>query len=333
MLRHLPLFAGIEDVDLHTGIRRFDHFDVSAGEELVSRGNVALGMFVVKSGALEVRIGGVTVGQAGPGDLVGEMALFRDSARGATVVALEASEILVLSRSNYEALRDVVHPVAQRIETHTISLQVRRLLEVGARIAALARGQRLSETPSGPSLFKAFRAQFGSAGLFSSEGVDPVATMQMSPLFHGAAEAALVQIAELFVERAYAEGTLLCREGELGTRMFLLDEGEVDVVLATPEGPQHAATLVPGAAFGMVSLAHGGNRMATCVAKSRVIVHELDADGWSKLIAHPYGAGSTFRRAMILAFAEHLSFANGQLAEFERQEAHERSPLGAVSDP
>jgi len=323
MPRNLPLFAGIKDVDLHTGVRRFDQYEVSAGEELLSQGNVALGLFVVKTGRLEVRIGGISVGTAESGDLVGEMALFRDGARSATVVAMEASEILVLTRANYEALRDVVHPVAQRIEAHTIALQVKRLREVGRRIAELGRGHMLDRQPSGASLFQTFRAQFGSAGLFSSEGVDPVSTMQMSPLFQGAPLAALEQIADLFEERAYAEGTLLCQEGELGTRMFLLDEGEVDVVVATADGPQHAATLVPGAAFGMVSLAHGGRRMATCVAKSRVIVHELGAESWQRLIDHPYGAGSTFRRAMIHAFAEHLAFANGQLAEFQQAEITE----------
>jgi CRP-like cAMP-binding protein len=331
MPRHLPLFAGIKDVDLHTGIRRFEQFDVARDQELVSRGNVALGLFVVKRGVLEVRIDGVVVGLAKAGDLVGEMALFRAGARGATVVAREDSEILTLSRANYEALRDVVHPVAQRIEAHTIAVQVRRLREVGDRIAVLARGQRLDKAPTRPSLFQAFRAQFGSAGFFSSEGVDPVSTMQRSPLFRGASMEALELIAELFEEYAYAEGTILCREGEVGTRMFLLDEGEVDVVVATGEGLQHAATLVPGAAFGMVSLASGGDRMSTCVAKSRVVVHELSGEHWALLIGHPYGAGGTFRRAMIHAFAEHLTYANQQLAEFEREDAVEKSNPGDAS--
>jgi len=317
MPKNLPLFEGVNDVDVQTALRRFEAHEVAGGDELLSKGKAAIGLFVVHRGLLEVRIGGVVVGTAGPGDLVGEMALFQDGARTATVVAKEDSEILVLDRENYEALRDVVHPVAQKIEAHTIALQVKRLRSVGERIAELAQGTMLDTPPPGASFFEQVRSQFGRAGIFSQEGVDPLVTMQSSPLFQGAAPAALTQVADFFRESAYGTGTLLCREGEVGTRMFLLDEGEVDVVIATEEGPQHIASLVAGAAFGMVSMAQNGKRMSTCVAQTRVIVHELDLKGWRMLIDHPYGAGSAFRRAMIHAFSEQLSYANTQLADFE----------------
>ena len=317
MAKDLPLFDGVNDVDAYTALRRFESHEVLAGDELLSQGKVAIGLFVVKSGLLEVRIGGVVVGTAGPGDLVGEMALFQDGARTATVVAQEDSEILVLDRANYEALRDVVHPVAQKIEAHTIALQVQRLRSVGERIATLAQGTLLDTPPPGASFFEAIRSQFGPAGIFSSDPVDPLATMLKSPLFQDAAPQALEQVADFFRESAYGRGSLLCREGEIGNRMFLLDDGEVDVVIATAEGPRHIASLVPGAAFGMVSMAQNGKRMSTCVAQTRVVVHELDLKGWRMLIEHPYGAGSAFRRAMIHAFGEQLSYANTQLADFE----------------
>ncbi len=317
MPKNLPLFEGVNDVDLYTALRRFDAHEVEAGDELVSQGKAARGLFVVKAGRLEVRIGGVVVGTAGAGDLVGEMALFQDGARTATVVAQEPSEILVLDRTGYEGLRDTMHPVAQKIEAHTIALQVQRLRSVGERIADLAQGTVLDTEPPGATFFESVRAQFGRAGIFSQEGVDPLGTMQNSPLFQGAAPAALEQIAHFFQEHAYPVGSLLCREGEVGTRMFLLEEGDVDVVIATAEGPRHIASLVPGAAFGMVSMAQNGKRMSTCVAQSRVIAHELDLKGWRMLIEHPHGAGSAFRRAMIHAFAEQLAYANTQLADFE----------------
>ena len=110
--------------------------------------------------------------------------------------------------------------------------------------------------------------------------------------------------------------------------MFLLESGLVEVLVSMDGTPQQVATLEPGAAFGMVSLASGSTRMSSCVARSPSRVHMLNRDGWNALIDEPYMVGSTFRRAVIRAFSDQLEYSNAQLAEYENRMSTDGSTTG-----
>ena len=109
----------------------------------------------------------------------------------------------------------------------------------------------------------------------------------------------------------------MCTEGDVGDRMFVLHSGAVEVVVNVDSQPHQVATLEPGAAFGMVSLAGRGTRMSSCVAREASRVHCLDQNGWNQLIHEPYMIGSTFRRAVIRGFSDQLRYSNAQLAAWE----------------
>jgi CRP-like cAMP-binding protein len=85
------------------------------------------------------------------------------------------------------------------------------------------------------------------------------------------------------------------------------------------------ATLEPGAAFGMVSLAEEGTRMSSCVVREDARVHVLNALGWGALVNEPYMVGSTFRRAVIRAFSDQLDYSNAQLAHYENRTSTEHA--------
>lgn len=315
-----PLFDGIIDVDVYAALRHFARRRVAPGDVIVAQGEPADSLLCVVEGELAIRAGATELGVARAGDVVGEMALFEDSTRSASVIAATDAELLVLTRDGYEKLRDVVHPLAQAVELRALQLQVRRLRGVGDRIAELASGQPLAYRRPSDVFFAAVTSLFGRGGRFSTERVDPLPGMRKNPLFADAPEDALVRIAAELTAQAWGPGAFLCTEGEVGDAMYLLEDGDVDVVVATEaDRVEHLVTLHRGAAFGMVSLAEDAPRMSSCIAKTRVVVQRLGKDGWERLVREPFLAGTVFRRAMIRAISEQLAYSNGQLQAYERK--------------
>jgi NADH dehydrogenase len=69
----------------------------------------------------------------------------------------------------------------------------------------------------------------------------------------------------------YEPGQDIVREGDVGHRMYVISEGEVEVVRAAPDGSEeHLATLGPGQHFGEVAIFNDKRRTATVRARSRV---------------------------------------------------------------
>lgn len=309
------IFRGLNDIDAATAKRRFRQHHAAHGEIVMQDGETSRGLVIVEEGTLEIAVDGTVVGTAGPGDMVGEMGLFSDEPRLATVHAPEGAKLWLLAREGYEELRDTLHPICIAIELATIAGQVRRLNSVGERVARLGLGVPVaSEPPSG--FFAAVQRLFGLGDLVRVEA-DPLEALGASQLFEGAPWPAVEQIGPWFAPYDARPGAFLCTEGEVGDRMFVLQEGTVEVVVSADGQPHQVATLQPGAAFGMVSLAGRGTRMSSCVAREKCRVLALDANGWNELVNEPYMVGSTFRRAVVRAFSEQLRYSNTQLAMWE----------------
>jgi CRP-like cAMP-binding protein len=316
--KYPPIFDGINDVDQATGLRHFEEREVSTGEVLIREGEPARSLVCVLDGELQIRSGDTVFGTATEGDLVGEMALFERTVRTASVVAAKPTRILVLPLEGYERLRDVMHPLGAALEHHALKLQTERMRAVGDRIAALAEGTHAAFNSPTDRFFQALKTLFGMGGLSVVVELNPIATLRYSTIFADAPLEALKQIAQVFSLAAFAPGHVLITEGEMGHEMYILAEGEVDVVVATREGKvQHLATLEQGAAFGMLSLAQDRPRMATCVAKTKVGLMVLDRKGWDYIVNEPYLAGSTFRRALLRGMTDQIAASNRQLADFE----------------
>jgi cAMP-dependent protein kinase regulator len=69
----------------------------------------------------------------------------------------------------------------------------------------------------------------------------------------------------------YEPGQLIVREGDVGQQMYVISEGEVDVVRTAADGTEeHLATLRQGQHFGEVAIFNNKRRTATVRARSRV---------------------------------------------------------------
>ncbi len=86
----------------------------NVGEKLFRAGDIADGGFVVRRGSFKVSADGFkhdTI--AGPGTLIGELALMAEMPRPGTATALEYSSVVRLSRSLYQRVLES-HPDAAR---------------------------------------------------------------------------------------------------------------------------------------------------------------------------------------------------------------------------
>jgi CRP/FNR family cyclic AMP-dependent transcriptional regulator len=81
------------------------HVPLASGQVLFTEGDPPSCMYVVKSGTLRIRSGGVIYEDVGPGGIVGEMALVeRYPARSATVYALTDCELVEVDEARFSAL-------------------------------------------------------------------------------------------------------------------------------------------------------------------------------------------------------------------------------------
>ncbi len=113
-LHKIPLFQGLNDRQYELLAKRMVERTYDAGQAIVNQGTGGEGFFLIVSGkaeAIRERADGVkvNVNNFGPTDYFGELALLDDGVRTASVVALEKTNCLVLTRWDFlSALRDDV---------------------------------------------------------------------------------------------------------------------------------------------------------------------------------------------------------------------------------
>jgi CRP-like cAMP-binding protein len=125
-LTRVPLFSACSRDELRKLSRRTTDIPIPEGHALVSEGERGLEFFVIVSGRAKVTRKGRKVGELGPGDFFGELALLIDADRNATVTALTPMEAIVLSRREFEAAladaprmtRKIMAGMAQRLAAY-----------------------------------------------------------------------------------------------------------------------------------------------------------------------------------------------------------------------
>jgi CRP/FNR family cyclic AMP-dependent transcriptional regulator len=106
ILRHVPLFTGLNDRQLKTIAKLLTVRNYRDGEVIISQGKGGQGLFIIAEGsakAIRKQDDGseVEVNQFGPNDFFGELALLDDGVRTASVVATSAVQCLILTRLDF----------------------------------------------------------------------------------------------------------------------------------------------------------------------------------------------------------------------------------------
>lgn len=75
---------------------------LAAGDVLFAEGDAADDMFVIKSGEIDITVGGAVVQTLGAGEILGEMALVDDSPRSASASVRSDAEVVRIDRKRFE---------------------------------------------------------------------------------------------------------------------------------------------------------------------------------------------------------------------------------------
>lgn len=329
------IFDAVPAQKLARALRLFQKVSVDYGTLLMAEGDVDPTMICLLDGSVEIRTGDLTLATAGPGEMVGEMALFTSGIRTAEVVAIEPVSFLILEKRGYETLRAEGNPVAAAVEREVVRTLVERLRETSSRISRMADGTPVAHVVPAPGFFQRVSALFGGGGRVRAR-IDGASALRASGFFVGGTADETQALAARTEAWTYSSGHFLCTEGELGEVMFVLVSGLVDVVIeTTADRVEPVAVLEPGDVFGQVSLVQDQPRMASCIAKQDVTVLELSRDVWRDLEGSTSDGASLLRTAIIRGLTDQIAYANAQLAmldlEAERLTMEDLEPLVRAS--
>jgi hypothetical protein len=103
-LHDVPLFAGISLDDLIAIDHALGSQTYLAGEAIVTEGEAGDRLCIINRGEVVVRKGSRVLARLSAGDFFGEMSLFDDAPRSATVAAVGEVEVLELERQRFHSL-------------------------------------------------------------------------------------------------------------------------------------------------------------------------------------------------------------------------------------
>ncbi len=120
----------------------------------------------------------------------------------------------------------------------------------------------------------------------------------------------LVDLAREFDIRDH-DGNMICEEGEPADVLYILAEGECEVIKTAPNGNKYKiAVLTGGCLFGQVGVMTLAHRTASVQARGRVRTLQMPARRARELLrSGPFSVSSPFRRALIVALARQLQSA------------------------
>ena len=139
LLRNVPLFAGLDEQQLSLLTRVIVRKEVGRNAKIIAAGDPTDSLYIVIYGRLKVLMSDeqgreVILSILGPGEFFGEMGLLDDSPRSASVVSLEACELLTISKEDFK------RSLAENFELSLTVMRglVRRLREADRKIGSLA---------------------------------------------------------------------------------------------------------------------------------------------------------------------------------------------------
>ena len=139
LLRNVPLFASLDEQQLGFLATAIVRKSVGRNARIIGAGDPTDSLYIVINGRLKVLMGDeqgreVILSILGPGEFFGEMGLLDDSPRSASVVTLEACELLTISKADFK------RSLAENFELSLTVMRglVKRLREADQKIGSLA---------------------------------------------------------------------------------------------------------------------------------------------------------------------------------------------------
>jgi CRP-like cAMP-binding protein len=155
-----------------------------------------------------------------------------------------------------------------------------------------------------------------------------IAILSRTPLFGGLPQRLLGRLAVQLFEKSYAPGEVIFHEGDPGKGLFVVLDGEVEILRETKEGERQIASFGPSTAFGELALIDDLPRSATARASapSRLLI--LYRSHFETLVAGDKGIALVVMQNLLRTLAGYVRAAT--VARPTRSEAPApSSPAGA----
>lgn len=111
---------------------------VQAGLPLFNEGESGKNMYVLMEGTVAICVGGEVVEVAGPGSLLGEMALIDSSVRSATVISRSNCQVISINSSQF----DLLVRESPEFARHVMEVMADRLRGMNQRLKDAALSER-----------------------------------------------------------------------------------------------------------------------------------------------------------------------------------------------
>jgi len=128
LIASIPIFAKMGRRELEQVAQLVDEVDVPAGRVLMRQGTTGSEMVVLVEGRVEVERNGHSLGERGPGAVLGELSLLSEGPRTATVTTTEPSRLLIAGHGAFHELMDD-HPSVRLCVLNGLADKIRTLDE------------------------------------------------------------------------------------------------------------------------------------------------------------------------------------------------------------
>jgi CRP/FNR family cyclic AMP-dependent transcriptional regulator len=147
MLKDVGGFEGLSDEQIGLLTNRAAVRTYSKGAIIVSEGDEGNSLFVIQSGSVKAFLSDengreVVLSTQGPGEYFGDLALFDDEPRSASIMALEPCKVMIITKSQLrDAIKEdpdigfsLLHGLAKRVRILTENVRTLALLDVFGRL-------------------------------------------------------------------------------------------------------------------------------------------------------------------------------------------------------
>ncbi len=294
------------------------------GRTVWEQGELAPDFGMLARGELAVYVDGEEIGIILRGDVLGETAAFATTAtRSATLQAVVPSEVLLLSGDEMPRLANAFPAFHEALLDQCLFGLSKRIRATDLRIATLSRGVQPAPRAEPPTKFTRVMRSLKD----KVTGTEPPALAPMLgalPALGRQPQAVLEAVAGAFVLHPFERDEALTREGERATGVFLLAEGEVQILRnVRGQMAELLAIFQPGDVFGAVTLVRPGNRTATCQALGKGWAYRLDEQAYRDLSGQ---AALAWKSCMMATMGIQLRNANALLAGLQSGD-HAGGPL------
>ena len=148
MLQNIPFFSGLDEKELALIEQRAISRSYPKGSMVIREGEEAVSLYVISSGSVKVFMDNdegkeIILNTQGPGEHFGELALIDDQPRSASVMTLEPSKFLIITKQQFrESLAhnpdlaiSIIRQLSERVRLLSDNVKSLALMDVYGRLA------------------------------------------------------------------------------------------------------------------------------------------------------------------------------------------------------